>query len=240
MSSEPDGPCIGFPIYPQATLLDFAGATQVFSYAGMRPIWIAERKGPVLTSEGVSIVADYSFDDHPHIDILFVPGGLGEGVAFAMFDPAYQAFLKKVASRATWSGGVCVGTFILAAAGLLDGCEATTYWSQIPNLELLQETRKITVAPGFPRSVIDLKNKRFTGGGISSSIDLALELVELIDGIWTMELAQLRIQYAPDPPIAAGDPTQAPPEVTERVRTEQVSLLTEPIRRAIERLPGAP
>ena len=203
-----DGLCVGFPLYKGVTLLDFAGATQVFKFAGLTPVWLAAQNGPIETTEGVSVLPTHTFNNHPKLDVLFVPGGGPDGVIAAMFDPVFRRFLSQAARQASWSGSVCVGAFILAAARLLDGCRATTYWSQIPNLQLLREKMKIEVAPEYPRRLIDSERRRFTGGGVSSSIDLALELVEVLTKSREVaQRAQLAIQYAPGPHIHAGDPS---------------------------------
>ena len=125
---------------------------------------------------------------------------------------------------------MCTGAFILAAAGLLDGFEATTYWSQRENLALFP---KITVSAGYPRWVV--RGNRFTGGGVSSSIDLALELLSLASGPTASMTAQLFVQYAPDPPFASGDPSQASPEITATVRKNQEGF-TAAIRKAVEKV----
>jgi transcriptional regulator GlxA family with amidase domain len=57
---------VGFPLYPGCTLLDFAGATQVFAYTpGFRVVWIAATLDPVSTTESVSVMPNATFDDHP-------------------------------------------------------------------------------------------------------------------------------------------------------------------------------
>ncbi len=220
MSSSPI--TVGFPLYPGCTLLDFAGATQVFAYTpGFDVVWIAANRDPVPTTEGVSVLPNATFDDHPPLSILFVPGGGSDGVSAAMLDPTFQAWLKHAANQADWAGSVCTGAFILAAAGLFDGCEATTYWSARPVLELFPQ---IEVVPGYPRWHLDEDRKRFSGGGISSSIDLALALVETIAGLQAAQTSQLFVQYAPSPPVHAGDPTEASPELVISVTQSQASF----------------
>lgn len=76
---------------------------------------------------------------------------------------------------------------------------------------------------------------RFSGGGISSSIDLALELVNLICGPTKSMSTQLSTQYAPNPPHTSGDPSQAPPEITSSVRADQAHYIAT-IRRAVEKV----
>ena len=213
---------VGFPLYPGCTLLDFAGATQVFAYTpGFRVVWIAATLDPVSTTESVSVMPNATFDDHPPLSIVFVPGGGSDGVGAAMLDPTYQAWLKRVAGDAEWVGSVCTGAFILAAAGLLDGCQATTYWSARPVLALFPD---VSVVPGYPRWHLDEDRNRFSGGGISSSIDLALKLVDNIAGPQAAQTSQLFVQYAPSPPVHAGDPTEASPELVISVTQSQASF----------------
>ena len=213
---------VGFPLYPGCTLLDFAGATQVFAYTpGFRVVWIAATLDPVSTTESVSVMPNATFDDHPPLSIVFVPGGGSDGVGAAMLDPTYQAWLKRAAGDAEWVGSVCTGAFILAAAGLLDGCQATTYWSARPVLALFPD---VSVVPGYPRWHLDEDRKRFSGGGISSSIDLALKLVDNIAGPQAAQTSQLYVQYAPSPPVHAGDPTEASPELVISVTQSQASF----------------
>jgi cyclohexyl-isocyanide hydratase len=213
---------VGFPLYPGCTLLDFAGATQVFAYTpGFEVVWIAATLDPIPTTEGVSVMPNATFQDHPPLSIVFVPGGGSDGVGAAMLDPVFQTWLKVNAAQADWVGSVCTGAFIVAAAGLFDGCEATTYWSARPVLELFPQ---VEVVPGYPRWHIDEDRKRFSGGGISSSIDLALGLVETIAGLQAAQTSQLFIQYAPSPPVHSGDPGEASPELVVSVTQSQASF----------------
>ncbi len=226
-------PLAVFPLYDGSTLLDFGGATQVFAFAGLTPIWAAPTLDPVTTTEGVQVLPSRTFESlaAEPIEILFVPGG-GSAVAKAMLDPELVGFVRAAGRRARYAGSVCTGAFVVAAAGLFDGFEATTYWSQRENLALFPE---IEVAAGYPRWVIH--GNRFSGGGISSSIDLALELVSLRSGATQSMTTQLSIQYAPDPPFQSGDPSQAPPEVTHSVRQQQAAFIAD-LRAATEAVIG--
>ena len=230
---------VGFPLYDGVTLMDFVGATDVFAvaYGNFIPIWLAEEKRPIKTSEGTFVYPNYAFTDvFPPIDILYVPGGHADGlIDNAMFNPTYQTFIKNTAANAQWTGSVCVGAFILAAAGLLNNCTVTTYWSQLNNLQLLTNYCNITIPEGYPRGIIDEQNKRFTGGGVSSSVDLALMLVEKIKGQWMAEASQLYIQYAPNPPVQSGNPDQASASLLKEVLISQASS-TAAYYNAVQRL----
>lgn len=208
---------VGVLLYPHCTLLDFAGATQMFAeWAGhWNPIWIAESPGPVPTSEGVEVVAGYGLNDHPPLDIVFVPGGAGAAVAAEMENPAIQDWLKAQDDGARWIGGICVGTFILAAAGLLRDASVSTHWLLVPTLRDAASKFGITVPEGYPRSVVDRDRRRFTGGGVSASIDLALRLLSELGTPAVANSSALITQYDPELPqgIKPGNPNDADPAI---------------------------
>lgn len=231
---------VGIPLYQNCTLMDFAGATQVFGAPfGFTPIWISNEE-QIITSEGVTVVPNYNFDNCPPIDILFIPGGSAptnplSGVPAAMQNKALLDFIVKVAPTTLWKGSVCTGAFILAASGILQNTLATTYWSQIPTLGLLAPKLNLTIPEGYPRFLFDKKNRLFTGGGISSSIDLSLEIVMKVKGKEIAEMTQLFIQYQPEPSISSGDPAHAPKEITDNLREAGVGF-TETMIAAVEKL----
>jgi cyclohexyl-isocyanide hydratase len=230
---------VGMPLYEECTLLDFAGATQIFAFGpGWEVDWLAPDLRPITTTEKVQVCPKVAFEKAGDYDILFVPGG-GPVVAKVMQDPVYVDFVRRVGSRADWAGSVCTGAFLLAAAGLFDGHPATTYWSQLSNLKLFP---RIEVPDGYPRWVISDKgprNRRFSGGGVSSSIDLALELVKRIAGPTVSQSTQLANQYAPHPPYNSGIPSTAAPEITASVLKSQEKSFIEPIREATRAVIGA-
>ncbi len=234
---------VGIPLYQNCTLMDFAGATQVFATPfGFEPIWISN-EDKITTSEGVTVVPNYNFDNCPPIDILFIPGGSAQsslkapldGVPAAMQNKALLDFIAQRAKTASWKGSVCTGAFVLAAAGVLKNTKATTYWSQIPVLGLLSPKLKLKIPKGFPRFLFDKKNKIFTGGGISSSIDLSLEIVRIVKGKRVAEMTQLFIQYQPKPSTNAGDPQHAPKAITNQLRNSG-KYFTQVMTQAVEKL----
>ena len=223
---------VAFPLYDNVTLLDFAGATQIFHLAGFEVFWVSDEIAPVRTTESVCVYPNAVYDDDPHaLTVLFVPGGTG--AAPAMFNQPLLDYIKRASQVAEWRGSVCTGTFPLTAAGELRGVEATTHWASLESLGLLSDVFDLRVAPGFPRWVIDEEKKLFTGGGVSASIDLALELVKLTFGTEDAEKSQLIAQYAPARSLHAGDPSTAPAHLVQRLTRNP---LTDPMRSAVERL----
>lgn len=237
-------PTVGFVLYDGCTLLDFAGATQIFTQwaAHWNPIWIAPDLMPITTSESLQVVPNFTFDSHPDVDVVFVPGGAGAGVAATMGDGRYLEWLRNVSDgqNGPWVGSVCVGAFIATAAGVFDGARVTTHWRLIDQLRALAPTFNMTVPDGFPRAVVDKEMKRFSGGGVSSSIDLALTLVRDLNDADTAAAAALIVQYAPQLPdcVPPGSPELTDPKILEAVTNDPavVHKLVDPIAAAARKL----
>ncbi|HEV7425782.1 MAG TPA: DJ-1/PfpI family protein [Thermoanaerobaculia bacterium] len=198
---------IGIPIYEKVDLLDVAAPAEIFdSMKANAPqlkvevCLVAEHRGDVLTRAGVTIKADKCFDEVPHIDVLWVPGGDPSALNKLMHDPkrTYLNFLITRAANAQYVTSVCEGALLLAKAGLLDGYLATTHWAFIP---CLKQFKAVNVANGYPRFVVD--RNRVTGGGISSGLDEALKMVELLAGYEVAQQVQQFTQYYPAPPVAS-------------------------------------
>ena len=90
---------------------------------------------------------------------------------------------------------------VLAAAGVLEGVDATTHWMA---RDLLAGS-----APRVPDRVVE-RGKVITAAGVSSGIDMALVLAARIAGEETAKAIQLAIEYDPQPPFDAGSPEKAP------------------------------
>jgi cyclohexyl-isocyanide hydratase len=201
---------IGIPIYENVDLLDVAAPAEIFDsmrtnapQLDVEVCLIAEHHGNVLTKAGVTIRPDKCFDEVPHIDVLWVPGGDPSALKTIMHDPkrTYLDFLITRAANAKYVTSVCEGAMLLAQAGLLDGYLATTHWAFIP---CLKQFKGVSVAEGNPRFVVD--RNRVTGGGISSGLDEALKMVELLAGYDVAQKVQQYTQYYPCPPVASTIP----------------------------------
>jgi transcriptional regulator GlxA family with amidase domain len=105
------------------------------------------------------------------IDTLIVAGG--EGVSEAQEDERLISFLARAAGRSRRVASVCTGAFLLARAGLLDGREATTHWSECRDLARSYPDVRVQSDPIFVRS-----GNVYTSAGVTAGIDLALALVE--------------------------------------------------------------
>jgi transcriptional regulator GlxA family with amidase domain len=96
---------------------------------------------------------------------------------------------------------------LLAAAGLLEGKEATTHWA---SLERLKQYGAIPTG----RRVVE-QGKIMTAAGVSAGIDMGLTLAARIAGDEFAQGIQLGIEYDPQPPFDAGSRAKAPAPVVE-------------------------
>jgi len=194
---------IGIPVYDQVDLLDVTGPHEMFGWM-TRPkadLRIIGEKGgaDVATRDGFTFKTTHGFDEIDTLDVLWVPGGDPAALKRLMSGPrTYLDFLIRVSADARYVASVCEGALLLAKAGLLDGYEATTHWYFIP---CLKQFPKIKVVEGHPRFVVD--RNRVTGGGISSGLDEALKVIELLGGYEQAQEVQRNTQYYPDPPVAS-------------------------------------
>lgn len=199
---------IGIPIYEKVDLLDVAAPYELFNLMKQftpkvqtEVYLIAEKAKPVTTRDGLVMKPQKTFAAVPKLDVLWVPGGDPSALRKLMQNRAYLKFLITRSKHAQWVTSVCEGALLLAAAGLLDGYEATTHWAFI---SCLQKFTKVKVVEGHPRFVVD--RDRITGGGISSGLDEALKLVELLSSTSVAQQVQQFTQYYPCPPVSSTIP----------------------------------
>lgn len=191
-------------VYPRLTLLDLAGPQSLWGMqADTYLVW--ESLTPVVTDTDLTLQPTHTFETCPtDVDILCVPGGFG---AWAVINnPAAMKFLARAGAEARFVTGICFGTIIMAAAGLLDGYKAATHWASYPMLEALG------VEGVRERVVID--RNRITGGGVTAGVDFGLAVLSELRGEMVAKATQLLIEYNPKPPFDTGSPEKAGPELT--------------------------
>jgi cyclohexyl-isocyanide hydratase len=195
---------IGMPVYDDVDMLDVTGPYEMFSWAGIDVELVTQIPGKVRFRKGFCFEVSRSFKDASKYDALWVPGGDPAALVGLMGDPdrTYLDFLVRQSRKVRLVASVCEGALLLAAAGLLDGYEATTHWSFIPCL--MQRFPNVKVVDGFPRFHLD--RDRLTGGGISSGLDESLKLIEILLGTAVARQVQQSTQYYPQPPVSSQIP----------------------------------
>lgn len=192
-------------LFDRFTALDAVGPHQVLHHLpATEVIFAAERVRGVPDETGtLTLQAQAAFADVPRPDIVVIPGGPGQ--ATQMTPGPLRDWLVAADQTTSWTTSVCTGALILAAAGLLNGRAATTYWLA------MEELRGLGAVPRAERFVFD--GKYVTAAGVSAGIDMALALAGRIAGDEQAQRIQLALEYDPHPPYQAGSPATAPPEV---------------------------
>jgi putative intracellular protease/amidase len=194
-------------LFDGITALDIVGPYEVLQRLPEANVkFTAAKAGEIRTDNRfLALVADYSLTDVTSADVLVVPGGFATRELET--DAAVLEWIRAIDATTTWTTSVCTGSMLLAAAGLLEGKEATSHWA---SLERLRDYGAIPTG----RRVVE-QGKIVTAAGVSSGIDMALTLTARVAGDEFAQAVQLGIEYDPQPPFDAGSPDKAPSEIVE-------------------------
>ena len=192
----------GILAFPNLEELDAVGPWEVFGASKMvhekdgqsddNVFLIAETAAPIRCNKGLHVVPDYTFQNHPHLDVVLVPGGFGTRTE--VNNPVLIEWLQTVAAKATWVTSVCTGSLLLHEAGIAKGKRVATHHGFEDHLEARGH---ITVVRG-ERWVVD--GNVVSSQGVSAGIDMALWLIGQIDSVEHALAVQHYIQYDPAPP----------------------------------------
>jgi transcriptional regulator GlxA family with amidase domain len=172
----------------------------------------AAEKGPLTSTGGMSLDTPDRLEDIDRAGTIVVPTWRSPEET-----PPEEALhaLRRAHREGARIVGLCAGSFVLAAAGLLDGRPATTHWLYAP-----------TLARRFPRVRVDPRalyiddGDILTSGGMAAGLDLCLHIIRQDHGAPTANAVARRlvvpphrsggqaqyIDYHPMPKRVAGDP----------------------------------
>ncbi|KNX37531.1 DJ-1/PfpI family protein [Luteipulveratus halotolerans] len=207
------------PLYDGFTALDVVGPYQVLAFTpGVRVRFVGEQVGPVVDDvRSLTLHTSARLSDVTDPDAVVVPGGPGTEQAL---NGPIPLWLKDVHEQTTWTTSVCSGALLLAAAGLLDGQDATSHYSVLDVLPMFG-------ARPTQRRVVELPDQHvITAAGVSSGIDMALRLSELLTDRTSAQAVQLWVEYDPQPPFDSGSPAKASADVRERAAAYQQEART--------------
>lgn len=190
---------VGILLFNEVEILDFAGPFEVFSLAEndssdkyFNVITIAEQPDPISARNGLTVIPDYSFTNHPNIDILVIPGGYG-AEKIEINNPLVIDWIVSQFKLAELTLSVCTGALLLAKAGLLAGKSATTHWMDLgnlasyPNVNVISNTRYVDAS--------DDRTQLVTSAGISAGIHASLYCVEKLIDSQTMQVTAKRMEF---------------------------------------------
>jgi len=213
---------IAIVLYPGMTALDAIGPYEVLRMVPESEIrFVSREPGPIVTDSGVLVLgATHSYEETPSPNIVLVPGSEANTTT-AMADGELIRWLQRAHQTSQWTVSVCSGALVLAAAGILSGHPATTHW-------IAQDSLGAFGATAQREQRIVQSGRIVTAAGVSAGIDLGLWLVGEICGRERAEVAQLLIEYDPQPPFNAGHPSKASRHVYELARAEMLSRSKNP------------
>lgn len=163
-------------LYEGVNLLDVSGPVQAFEAANLdgnsfyQVRFVSEGGNPVRACCGLKLTPDGKFGLNGIGNDLLIPGGAGVDALLEK-----DNLLKLVSKYSKGPGrviSICSGAMMLAAAGVLDGLEATTHWARE------EQTKE------FPNVAWDLdrininQGKVYTSAGVTTGIDLALAIIQ--------------------------------------------------------------
>ncbi|MFF3572426.1 GlxA family transcriptional regulator [Nocardia jiangxiensis] len=206
---------VAFDLSTAAQIFGFRDEAEHYSFTvcGLRP-------GPVPTSTGFTIDAGAGLDAVSTADTVIVPG------FYPTVEPdaAVRAALRSAYDRGARLVSVCLGTFALAAAGLLDGRRATTHWREADEFR-----RRYPSVWLDPHVLFVDGGSILTGAGQSASIDFYIHLVRSDFGADLADSVARRMVVATH---RSGDHAQAP----RRDTREDTDHLARTLEWAIQRM----
>jgi transcriptional regulator GlxA family with amidase domain len=159
-------------------ILDLTGPFEIFARAGGYQVELvaADEKGHVGSSCGLKVSDAPSYQSlQGEVDTLLVPGG--DGAEQLLCDQAFLEWLAGMSQRVRRIGSICTGTYLLAAAGILDGRRVVTHWDWCRRLTEMFPKVQVDPAPIYLQD-----GNVYTSAGVTAGLDLALALVEQDQG----------------------------------------------------------
>lgn len=166
-------------VFDGVQALDVAGPMDVFSEANAflpankryEITLVGVRPEGVTCSNGMTIGVPGDYRHYTEqCDLLLVAGG--PRTPAVRPDPEFVGWLREKTSQSRRFAGICNGVFLLAHAGVLDGREVTTHWTETKRLQ-----ENFPLAHVRPDRIFVRDGSVFTCGGVAAALDLCLALI---------------------------------------------------------------
>jgi transcriptional regulator GlxA family with amidase domain len=164
---------IGFVVFPRFQMMIFAAMTvfEVANSVAKDTIYkmhlLSENGGPIRSSAGFSVDTE-AFGKKTFDTVL-----IGAGMRFEPSTPGLLDFVRRSTRTSRRVAAPCVGAFILAEAGVLDGRRATTHWAFARDLQ-----RRFPLLNVEEDRIFIIDGQVWTSAGMTAGVDLALAMVE--------------------------------------------------------------
>lgn len=155
----------------------FTAANQFLVAAGKQPLFQVQLVGntpEVRLHEGAfSVHADKVWSEVSQTDLIIIPALFGDMKSAIDKNKSFIPWIKKQHEQGAEVASLCVGAFLLASTGLLNGKSCSTHWAFYN--EFRNMFPEVTVKDG---SIITEENRIYSSGGANSYWNLLLHLVE--------------------------------------------------------------
>ncbi|MGZ3835449.1 MAG: GlxA family transcriptional regulator [Mucilaginibacter sp.] len=159
----------------------FAGANWCMEQHGRPPAFklelVSEKVKNIQLDAHAQFICYATMDEVTQTDLIIVPGFAGDSQAILKKNAAIVNWIKEMNKIGAEVASLCVGSFFLAEAGLLNGKMATSHWSAAEEMQLRYPLIKVK-----SDRVITDQGGIYTSGGGFSSIKLVLYLIEKFCG----------------------------------------------------------
>ncbi|PWJ20845.1 GlxA family transcriptional regulator [Jannaschia seohaensis] len=164
-----------FVLLDQFSLINLASAIDTMRIANRMSgqqlyTWTLAGEGgeSATCSAGTTFVLNSDLPETDRDDMLLLIGGVDVSKATSK---RLISWLRRESRRGATIGGLCTGSWALAAAGLLDGKRATIHWENHDSFA--EEFPDVNLT----KSVFTVDGKRITTAGGTASVDLMLHLI---------------------------------------------------------------
>ncbi|MFC8509335.1 GlxA family transcriptional regulator [Streptomyces sp. NPDC057411] len=149
------------------------GKVEIDGLPGYETVICTPEPGPVATTGGLSLHVPHGLDAVDTADTVILAGS----GSYTDPDPRVLDALRRAGAAGKRIASICTGSFALAAAGLLDGRTATTYWAyrrllaeRHPNIDIQDDVLFVQDGPVL------------TSSGYAAGIDLCLHIIRTDHG----------------------------------------------------------
>ncbi len=155
----------------------FTTANQFLSVSGRDPLFevqlVGLKKEVKLNDGAFSVHPDRLVQEVKQTDLVFIPALFGDMKHAVAQNQALVPWILKQYNQGAEVASLCVGAFLLASTGLLDGKKCSTHWGftsefreMYPDVELVEG------------SIVTEENRIYSSGGANSYWNLLLYLLE--------------------------------------------------------------
>lgn len=180
----------GAPLFETSVPLSVFGVDRSSTGAPVFDCWaVAADAPPLVTTTGLRLTPERDLSSLDEAEVVVVPTWYDPDTRPS---PEVLTAIRRAHSRGAVIVGLCLGAFVLAAAGLLDGRRAATHWLYAPRLA--EQYREVDVDPAV--LFVD-EGDVLTSAGTAAGIDACLHLVRTAYGARAAAAIARRMVVAP-------------------------------------------